>query len=157
MMFDKKAVAEFRRPFEEKGGDIFIALGIEPVEISEGRAVMKMPFMPNTSQLTGVFAAGALMSLADITATAACGKINGAFPFSVQVSANLLQNTNTGDATAEAKVVHAGRTMKVVETVVRDEKERVLVRVNTTHLVVALPKSGNPVTMKLAHVPDAKS
>ena len=138
--YDEKAVEEFRRPFEEKGGDIFIAFGITPVEISSGRAVMKMPFCPNTSQLTGVFAAGSLISLADITATAACGKEDGTFPFSVQLSANLLRNTNTGNATAEAQVVHSGRTMKVVETVVSDDSNNVLVRVTTTHLIVPSAK-----------------
>jgi uncharacterized protein (TIGR00369 family) len=135
--FDEQAVAEFRRPFEEKGGDIFIAFGITPVEVSEGRAVMTMPFCPNTSQYTGVFAAGSLISLADITATAACGKTDGKFPFSVQLNANLLRNTNAGNATAESVVVHSGRTMKVVETVVRDDNNHVLVRVTTTHLLAS--------------------
>lgn len=139
-MLDEKAVAEFRRPFEEKGGDIFIAFGITPVEIGEGRAVMTMPFCPNTSQFTGVFAAGSLISLADITATAACRKDDGTFPFSVQLNANLLRNTNTGNATAESVVVHSGRKMKVVETVVRDDNNCVLVRVTTTHLVVSSKK-----------------
>jgi uncharacterized protein (TIGR00369 family) len=134
--FDQQAVAQFRRPFEEKGGDIFIALGITPVEVGEGRAVMKMPYGPNTSQYTGVFAAGALISLADITATAACGNEVGSFPFTVQLSANLLRNTSSGTATAESQVVHFGRTMKVVETLVRDDSNTVLVRVTTTHLVV---------------------
>ncbi|MBN1801547.1 MAG: PaaI family thioesterase [Candidatus Lokiarchaeota archaeon] len=138
--FDEKAVAEYRRPFEEKGGDIFIAFGITPVEIGEGRAVMKMPFCPNTSQYTGVFAAGALISLADITATAACVKSDGAFPFSVQLNANLLRNTNSGNATAEALVVHSGRTMKVIETVVRDDDDNVLARVTTTHLIASSEK-----------------
>lgn len=101
---------------------------------------MKMPFCPNTSQYTGVFAAGALISLADITAVAACGPESGSFPFSVQLNANLLRNTNSGDATAESRVVHSGRTMKVVETVVSDDKNNVLVRVTTTHLVVSSVK-----------------
>jgi uncharacterized protein (TIGR00369 family) len=139
--FDEKAVAEFRRPFVEKGGDIFIALGITPVEIDEGRAVMKMPFCPNTSQFTGVFAAGALIALADITATAACRKDDGTFPFSIQLNANLLRNTDAGDVTAEALVVHSGRTVKVVETTVRDEKDQVLVRITTTHLIISSAKN----------------
>lgn len=139
-VLDEKAVQEFRRPFEEKGGDIFIALGLIPVEVSEGRAVMKMPFGANTSQYTGVFAAGALIALADITATAACIQKDGTFPYTVQLSSNLLSNTNKGDATAEAQVVHSGRTMKVVETVIRDDNDKVLVRVTTTHLI-ASPKN----------------
>lgn len=139
---DDKAVAEFLRPFQEKGGDIFLALGITPVELSEGRAVLRMPFAPNTSQFTGFFAAGALISLADITATAAClEEGEETFPYTVQLSANLLRNTNTGTATAEARVVHSGRSMKVVETVVNDDNNNVLVRVTTTHLSATSAKS----------------
>ena len=75
-----------------------------------------------------------IISLADITATAACMEEGEeTFPYSVQLSANLLRNTNTGNATAEATVVHSGRTMKVVETVVTDDDNNVLVRVTTTH------------------------
>lgn len=139
-ILDKKGVEDYTRPFVEKGGDIFIALGIIPVEVEEGYAVMKMPYAPNTSQYTGVFAAGALISLADITATAACITGDGTFPFSVQLSSNMIKNASSGDATATAKVVHSGRTMKVVETVVTDDKSNVLVRVTTTHLVVPRDK-----------------
>ena len=135
--FDEKAITQFRRAFEDKGGDIFVALGIIPVEISEGRAVMKMPYGPNTSQFTGVFAAGALISLADITATASCRTEDGSFPYTVQLSSNLLRNTDCGNATAESQLMHSGRSMKVVETIVRDDNDRELIRVTTTHLVVS--------------------
>ena len=50
------------------------------------------------------------------------------------INANLLRNMDKGDATAEARLVHSGRKMKVVETVVRDDVINVLVRVTTTHL-----------------------
>lgn len=139
---DDKAVAEFLKPFQEKGGDIFLALGITPVELGEGRAVLKMPFAPNTSQFTGFFAAGALISLADISATAACLKEKEeSFPYTVQLNANLLRNADSGTATAESRVVHSGRMMKVVETVVTDDDNNVLVRVTTTHLSATSPKS----------------
>ena len=134
---DEDAAAEFLRPFEEKGGDIVLTLGLTPVEIGKGRAVMKMPLGPSTSQLMGVFAGGSLISLADITAAVACGAEGGLFPFTVQLSANLLRNTDTGSATAESQVVHAGRAMKVVETIVKDDNDNVLVRVSTTHLISA--------------------
>jgi 1,4-dihydroxy-2-naphthoyl-CoA hydrolase len=84
-----------------------------------------------------VFAAGALISLADITATAACLDKVETFPFTVQLSANLLRNTNSGTATAQSRVVHSGRTMKVVETIVSDDNNNVLVRVTTTHLIAS--------------------
>jgi uncharacterized protein (TIGR00369 family) len=116
------------------------ALNVTPVEISNGRAVMKMPFCSSTSQITGVFATGSLISLADIAATVACGKEAGTFPFTVQLNANLFRNTDASTATAESLVVHAGRRMKVVETTIRDYDNNVLVRVTTTHLVVSLAK-----------------
>jgi 1,4-dihydroxy-2-naphthoyl-CoA hydrolase len=139
---DEAGIATFLRPFNEKGGDILLALGITPVEMGEGRAVLKMPFGPNTSQLTGLFATGALISLADITATAACYNENeeGTFPLCVQLSANLVGNTNTGTATAEARVVHSGRNMKVAETIIRDDNNRILARVTTTHLITPVTR-----------------
>jgi len=134
---DEKAIAEFIRPFKEKGGDIMLTLGITPVELGEGHAVMKMPYCAETSQFTGVFSAGAMISLADISATAACLSEEGTFPYTVQLSSNLLRNANSGDATAESNVVHSGRTMKVVETVVRDDNNNAMIRVTTTHMVVS--------------------
>jgi uncharacterized protein (TIGR00369 family) len=136
---DEAYVEDFRRRAAEKGGDIVLALDLTPVELDDGRAVMKMPYGPNTRQWTGVFAAGALISLADVTATMACSgpHRDGGFPFSVQPSVNLLRNTNRGTATAGARLVHSGRTMKVVETTVRDDEGRVLARVTSTHLVAA--------------------
>jgi 1,4-dihydroxy-2-naphthoyl-CoA hydrolase len=140
--FDEAYVANFRQQAAEKGGDIVLALDLTPVEAGDGHAVMKMPYGPNTRQWTGVFAAGALISLADVTATMACSSPDddGRFPFSVQLSVNLLRNTNTGTATAEARLVHAGRSMKVVETAVRDDEGRVLALVTSTHLVAAPAK-----------------
>ncbi len=104
---------------------------------------MEMPHGPNVRQGTGVFAAGALIQLADVAATVACFRAMDPsgedrslpFPLSVQISANLLRNTDRGKAIAEAKVVHKGRTMMVVESTVRDEEGRLLAIVNSTHLV----------------------
>ena len=133
---------EFIKQFEQKGGDISLALGLQPVEIEKDHAVMTMPFSPNTSQVTGVFAAGALVTLADVTATWACNQNNeeGTFPLAVQLSVNLMRSANTGNATATAKVVHSGRTMKVAETVVTDDNDKVLTRVTSTHLVTQIRK-----------------
>ncbi len=57
------------------------------------------------------------------------------FPLAVQLSANLLRNTSEGTITAEARPLHRGRTLIVVETEVRDATGRRLVVVTTTHLV----------------------
>ena len=94
-------------------------------------------------QLTGIFHGGALLTLADSAATWAAikslnasGPVDGEpFPLTVQMSANFLRNTMEGTARAEAKVVHKGRTMLVVETVITDSRGKQMAIVRTTHLV----------------------
>ncbi|MGH2585806.1 MAG: PaaI family thioesterase, partial [Dehalococcoidia bacterium] len=58
----------------------------------------------------------------------------------IQLSANLIRNTGSGTATAEAKLVHRGRTTMVAETTVRDDQGRTLVIVTTTHIVLGATK-----------------
>jgi uncharacterized protein (TIGR00369 family) len=95
-------------------------------------------------QGTGVFAAGALMQLADVAATSVCQRAAGStmedpkpFPLSVQISVNLLRNVDKGKVIAESTIVHGGRTLTVVESKVRDEAGRLLCVVTSTHVAVA--------------------
>ena len=94
-------------------------------------------------QGTGVFAAGALMQLADVGATSICQRAAGStpedpkpFPLSVQISVNLLRNIDHGKAISESRIVHRGRTLTVVESKVRDEDNRLLCIVTSTHVAV---------------------
>ena len=93
------------RRMEEGGGTIIAAMKMRFVEESATRVVMEMPISRGVIQGTGVFAAGALMQLADVSASALCVHAAGAtsenpapFPLSVQISVNLLRNTNNGKA-----------------------------------------------------------
>lgn len=128
--------------------DIRITLGIEPVEIDEQRVVMRMPFRPEISQATGLFAAGALIQLADVAATwlslvrlRASGARDGSFPLAVQLSANLVGNTDHGDARAEATITSAGRSLIVTQTRVMSDEDRVLLLQTGTH-VIRVPRAG---------------
>jgi uncharacterized protein (TIGR00369 family) len=120
-------------------------LGIHLIEVSNERAIAEMTFVPHLQQLTGVFHAGALITLADTTATFACmywtqgasHRADDAFPFTVQLSTNLIRNTNTGTVRAEAMPVHRGRTTMVVETRLHDAGGRLLIVVTTTHMFIA--------------------
>lgn len=125
-------------------GTFIELIGLRLLEVSSERAVAEMPFTPQLQQLTGVFHAGALLTLADTTATFACMYWSGAtldgsaeqFPFTIQLSTNFLRNTNQGTVRAEATPVHRGRTTMVVETRVSDAAGRLLIVVTTTHLFV---------------------
>lgn len=127
----------------DNGVNLMSMLGIRLVEASPERAVAELDFRPELQQLTGVFHTGAILALADTTATYASmravdpsGKIPAErFPLAVQVSANLLRNVGDGTITAEARPVHRGKTMIVVQTTVRDAAGRSLAEVTTTHLV----------------------
>lgn len=126
-------------------GTMLETVGYRVLEVNDRHAVAEIAFRPELTQLTGLFHAGALLTLADSTATVACmyavdpsGAFDAAtFPLAIQLSANLIRNTGAGRAIAEARLLHKGRTTMVVETVVRDAQDRVLVIVTTTHLVLA--------------------
>src|SRR5215475_13790197 len=125
-------------------GTFIELIGLQILEVTSERAVAEMPFTPQLQQLTGVFHAGALLTLADTTATFACmywssGTIDGSaepFPLTIQLSTNLIRNTNQGTVRAEATPAHRGRATMVVETRVSDAAGRLLMIVTTTHLLV---------------------
>ena len=119
-------------------------LGIRLREVDDAHAIAEMSFSETLQQLTGVFHAGALVSLADTTATFAClywihDPLDGSrssFPLTIQLSSNLIRNTGHGMVRARAVPVHRGRTTIVIETRVTDADDRLLSLVTTTHLVV---------------------
>ena len=125
-------------------GTFIELIGFRLVEASSERAVAEMPFTPQLQQLTGVFHAGALITLADTTATFGCMYWSGItldgsatqFPFTIQLSTNFIRNSNHGIVRAQASPIHRGRTTMVVDTRVTDATGRLLIVVTTTHLFV---------------------
>ena len=112
----EQIAAQFITHMQERFADTFMELlGIRLVEVSQERAIGEMHFTPKLQQLTGVFHAGALIALADSTATFACmywlqearSDQFDAFPFTIQLSTNLLRNTQHGTVRAEAVPVHS--------------------------------------------------
>lgn len=125
------------------------AIGGQITEISEGFAKGHLPLSEQVMQPTGVFHAGAITVLADEVASAAIfgthasdpkaqGKL---FPYSVQISLNLLSNDPHGPLTAESKVVRSGR-MTVVDTVVTSSTGETAALMRSTHMMVDLSKKG---------------
>ena len=127
----------------QKQGTMIAAHGTEFLRAGEGHAVARLAFKPGLTQLTGLFHAGAIIALADETATAAAmWETNPTadfkpdlFPLTIQLSVNLIRNTNQGEITAEAHIIHRGRTTMVTEVKVQDEQERLLATVVVTVLV----------------------
>jgi 1,4-dihydroxy-2-naphthoyl-CoA hydrolase len=144
MEYTQASAASLAQAQERIRGTFIELIGLRIMEVTSERAVAEMPFIPQLQQLTGVFHAGALLTLADTTATLACmywssGTIDGSaeqFPLTIHLSTNFIRNTNQGTVHAGATPVHRGRTTMVVETRVSDAAERLLMLVTTTHLLV---------------------
>jgi 1,4-dihydroxy-2-naphthoyl-CoA hydrolase len=139
---DPKIAAE--RLNERAKGTNVEARGTRFLEVSAERTVAELAFRPDLAQLTGLFHGGVILSLADETATAcsvASVMPDGAwdpakFPLTIQLSANLIRNTNTGKLIAEAVPLHRGRTSMVMQTTVRDEQGRVMALITATLLIL---------------------
>jgi uncharacterized protein (TIGR00369 family) len=129
---------------ERARGTNIAARGTRFLEVSAERAVAELPFRQDLSQLTGLFHGGVIVSLADETATACALAITmpdgvwdvAKFPMTIQLSANLIGNTDAGKLVAEAVPLHRGRTTLVIQTTVRDERGRTIAVVTATQLVL---------------------
>jgi 1,4-dihydroxy-2-naphthoyl-CoA hydrolase len=128
-------------------GTMIESHGTHFVSVGAGRAVARLEFQPSLTQLTGRFHAGAIVALADETATAAAMWATNPsaelrperFPLSLQLSINLMGNTDHGTLTAEAEIVHRGRTTLVVEVRVLDDRRRLIATLVATQLAPAAP------------------
>ena len=141
--FDDAWYEEWKQRMEQSGGNIILALGLRPVHEEPGYTVMELPFGPNVRQGTGVFAAGALIQLADVAGTMACRTAieerapgdGHPFPLCVQINSNLIRNTDHGKAISETRVVHAGSTIMVTHSDVKDDEGHLLATVSATYVV----------------------
>jgi 1,4-dihydroxy-2-naphthoyl-CoA hydrolase len=144
---DPQTAAE--RLNERAKGTNLEARGTRFLEVSGERAVAELAFRADLAQLTGVFHAGVILSLADEAATACSMHAvmpdgtwdPGKFPLTIQLSANLIRNTNAGKLIAEAVPLHKGRTSMVIQATVRDEAGRVVAVVTVTQLVLNRPEA----------------
>jgi uncharacterized protein (TIGR00369 family) len=87
----------------------------------------------------GLLHGGAVMALADSTG-AACAFMNlpdGAQgTTTIESKTNFLRGVREGHVKATSRPLHVGRTVVVVETDVRDDRERLVARVLQTQLVL---------------------
>ncbi len=124
-------------------GTMIASHGTRFLEVSEHRALLELSFKPELTQMTGLFHAGAIISLADEACTAlsaahamADGTWDPAkFPLTIQLSTNLIRNTNQGKLVAEAIPIHKGRTTVVSQATVRDAEGHLLAVVTAAQIV----------------------
>src|SRR5262245_17346786 len=110
------------------------------VEQTQERVISEMLIQAGVKNPFGVVHAGAILWLADVTATVlAMGSSEFSegmqgFPLAISLYANFAGNQKQGTLRAVSSFVKKGKTVSVVRTTVLGENERLLADVTTTHL-----------------------
>lgn len=126
------------------------AIGGKMLEVKDGYALGELPMSELVQQPTRVFHAGAIVTLADEVASAAIFgvyrepediPVGKKFPYSIQLSVNLLTNDPVGPLRAEARVVREGG-VTVVDTTVTTSTGETAALMRSVHRMVDLSKTG---------------
>lgn len=115
-------------------------LGITVLRYDPEEVRLRLAWAPELSTAGGAMHGGAVMALAD-SAGGACAYLNlppgAAGTTTVESKTNFLRAVRDGHAEAAARPLHAGRTLIVVETDIRDARLRLAARVTQSQLVLA--------------------
>jgi 1,4-dihydroxy-2-naphthoyl-CoA hydrolase len=117
------------------------AIEFSVVEHTADRVVSEMPIHSGVKNPFGVVHAGAILWLADVTATRlvmgptpAAEGMKG-FPLAITLTANFVANQTEGTFKAVASFVKRGRTVSVVRTLVYGAAEKLIADVTTNHVL----------------------
>ncbi len=111
------------------------------VEQMPERVVSEMPIQPGVLNPYGVVNAGAILWLADVTATIlVLGSSSlptegmAGFPLAITLNANFIGNQREGTFRAVASFVKKGKKVNVVRTIVYGKQDRLIADVTTNHV-----------------------
>ncbi len=113
-------------------------LGIEIVEASGERVVLKMEVTPKVHQYVGIMNGGVSLYLAETAAS--IGVVAGAdltrvTPVGIEINANHIRAVSKGTLTVEASPVHSGRSMSVWKIDITNEKGKLVCTSRLTMLI----------------------
>jgi len=105
------------------------------VEKNPEYVISKMPVQNGMLNPFGTVHAGAILWLADVTATVLASiKQDKGFPVAVNLFTNLLGNQRDGEIVAEARITRSGKRITVIRTLVKGNNDKLLAEVLTTHI-----------------------
>ena len=115
-------------------------LGMRFVETGPDRVVAELEIRDHLRNVNGVLHGGALMALAD-SSGGACAFLNlpagAAGTTTIESKTNFLRAVREGYVESRSRPLHTGRTVVVVETDLRDDRDRLVARVTQSQLVLA--------------------
>jgi len=112
-------------------------------ERNENRVVSRMPVMDGIRNPFGTIQAGALIWLADVTASvlvlegSSIDETGKGFPLAVDIHTVLMGNQRDGEIQAESGYVRKGKTLSVVRTRITGTDGKLLAEVTSTHLAAS--------------------
>jgi len=111
------------------------------IERADDRVVSEMPIRPGIKNPFGVVHVGAILWLADVTATVlvmgsgqASEGMKG-FPLAITLNANFIANQTDGLFTAVSSFVKRGHTVSIVRTLVYGADGKLMADVTTNHVL----------------------
>ncbi len=111
------------------------------VEHTEDRVVSEMPIRAGIKNPFGVVHVGAILWLADVTATvlimgsAQASEGMKGFPLAITLNANFIGNQTDGMFKAVSSFVKRGHTVSIVRTLVHGADEKLIADVTTNHVL----------------------
>lgn len=116
------------------------AVEFEISEVTPERVTAEMPIRPEMLNPYGVVNGGAILWLADVTASILImGEVQPAegmkgFPLAINLNAHFLGNQGKGTFWSEATLVKRGKSLSVVRTTVTGAEGKLIAEVTTAHL-----------------------
>ncbi len=103
-------------------------LDMRVVESNPDRVVITMPVTAGHLQPRGYLHGGASVALAETAASygASLNAADGMNVFGQEINANHIRSVRDGVLTAIATPIHVGRTSQVWQTMIRDERDRLI-------------------------------
>ncbi|WP_062350311.1 hotdog fold thioesterase [Bacillus kwashiorkori] len=120
------------------------ALGIELEILEDGYVRAKMPVDERTRQPFGYLHGGASVALAETVASVGAYHLldkEKEICFGMEINANHIRAKKDGVVTAEANILHRGRTTQVWDIKIKDEEERLICVSRCTVAVVQKDKT----------------
>jgi 1,4-dihydroxy-2-naphthoyl-CoA hydrolase len=112
------------------------------IERADDRVVSEMPVRAGIKNPFGVVHVGAILWLADVTATvlvmglgAQASEGMKGFPLAITLNANFIGNQKDGMLKAVSSFVKRGRTVSIVRTLVYGANEKLIADVTTNHVL----------------------
>lgn len=111
------------------------------IERADNRVVSEMPIRAGIKNPFGVVHVGAILWLADVTATvlvmgpAQPSEGTKGFPLAITLNANFIGNQTDGIFTAVSSFVKRGHTVSIVRTLVYGADEKLIADVTTNHVL----------------------